>query len=226
MKNRIFTAVFLVVTVGLWPVYLLTYDMWDHTNYENRTLTTVQSVKDASFTEKSGRIDSFINDNAPFKNELTSLNAGINLKLFGTVQSGEVLLGKDGWLFLKNNHDSNSTDDYQGTNHYSQQEMQSLADRLLQLKNILDDRGVRLKIIVAPNKEQVYSQYMPQDIPKLDVSKITVLKKYISQDIAFDYRPEYLAGFEDVTYYKYDTHWNNFGALRMIQGTFDGYENA
>ena len=226
MKNKIFTAVFLCITLLMWPVYVATYDMWDHTNYENRTYTTEEDIKNAPFTEKSSMIDSFINDNAPFKNELTSLNAGINLKVFGTVQSGEVLLGNEGWLFLKNNHDSNSTDDYQGTNHYSVQEMEYLAERLTDLEKILANKGIQLKIIVAPNKEQVYSEYMPRDIPKLNVSKISVLEEYIPDHIVFEYQPEYLKDTAETVYYKYDTHWNNLGALRMIQQVFDGFENA
>ena len=226
MKNKIFIAVFLALTVGLWPLYLLTYGLWDHTNYENRNYITFEDIKNADFTEKSSMIDGFINDNAPFKNELTSLNAGRNLKLFGSLQSGEVLLGREDWLFLKNNHDSNSTDDYQGTNHYTSQQMETLAAKLAQLENILSARGVELKIIVAPNKEQVYSEYMPRDIPKLDVSKITVLQQYIPQEVEFFYLPEYLKDTEETVYYRYDTHWNNLGALRMIQYRFDGFENA
>ena len=221
MRNKIFIAVFLVMTLALYPVYHLTYDMWDHTNYENRNYTTFEDVRNAPSSEKSGVIDSFINDNAPFKNELTSLNAGINLKVFNTVQSSEVLLGKEGWLFHKNAHDSQAIDDYQGLNPFSEDLLARLTEKLITLDKILSEKGTELKIIVPPNKEQVYNKYMPDDIPVLATGRVQLMADYINDnsDISFVYP---LAYFRDLTeteniYYKYDTHWNNLGALRGIQ---------
>ena len=230
MRNKIFIAVFLVMTLALYPVYHLTYDMWDHTNYENRNYTTFEDVRNAPSSEKSGVIDSFINDNAPFKNELTSLNAGINLKVFNTVQSSEVLLGKEGWLFHKNAHDSQAIDDYQGLNPFSEDLLARLTEKLITLDKILSEKGTELKIIVPPNKEQVYNKYMPDDIPVLATGRVQLMADYINDnsDISFVYP---LAYFRDLTeteniYYKYDTHWNNLGALRGIQLIMEGFEDA
>ena len=229
MRNKIFIAVFLVMTLALYPVYRLTYDMWDHTNYENRNYTTFADILNADTAEKSAVIDDFINDNAPFKNELTSLNAGIDLKIFGTVQSGEVLLGSDGWLFHKNASDSSAIDDYQGLNHYSQEELAQLTEKLVRLDDILARKGVELKIIIPPNKEQVYSRYMPRDIPVLAEGRVSLLADYVNEnsDVTLVYPLEYFRNLTETEhiYYKYDTHWNNLGALRGIQlidGGFDG----
>ncbi len=230
MKNKIFIALFMGITLLMYPVYRLTYNLWDHNNYENRYYTTLQDVKEAPLSEKGGVIDNFINDNVPFKNELTALNAGINLKIFGTVQSSEVLLGKEGWLFHKNARDSKAIDDYQGLNHFTREEMKTLTEKLNTLNEILQSKGVDLKIIIPPNKEQVYSKYMPDDIPVMDRGRVELLAEYINanSDVDLIYPLEQLkqlTAAEDI-YYKYDTHWNNLGALRGVQMILPGFENA
>lgn len=230
MKNKIIIAVFLLFTPLFYAGYYLSYDMWNHQNYENRNFVTAEDVKQASFTEKSGMIDSFVNDTVPFKNELTAFNSAINLKLFGTVQNDKVLLGKDGWLFHKNVDDSKSIDDYQGLDHYTQEELQSITEKLVKLDNILAEKGVEFKFIIPPNKEQVYSRYMPENIPVVNISKTQQLADYVNanSDVCLVYPAEYFRSLSETEhiYYKYDTHWNNLGALRGIQLIMDGFDEA
>ncbi len=230
MKNKIFIALFMGITLLMYPVYRLTYNLWDHNNYENRLYTTWEDVKNAPLSEKELEIDNFINDNMPFKNELTALNSGINLKIFGTVQSSEVLLGRDGWLFHKNARDSKAIDDYQGLNHFTRQEISALTEKLNKLYEILKNKGVELKIIIPPNKEQVYSKYMPDDIPVIDRGRVELMAEYINanSDIKLIYPLQQLKRLTDTEdiYYKYDTHWNNLGALRGVQMILPGFENA
>ena len=229
MKNRIFIAVFLGITLLMYPVYRLTFNVWDHTNYENRNYTTAEDVKNAPLAEKSGVIDSFINDNAPFKNELTSFNARINLKIFGTVQSSEVLLGSEGWLFHKNAHDSQAIDDYQGLNPYSEEQLAQITAKLVQLEDILAQKGVELKVIIPPNKEQVYSRYMPHNIPVLATGRVQLMAEYInansSVELIYPLNEYRTMSESENVYYKYDTHWNNLGAVKGINLILDGFEN-
>lgn len=230
MKNKIIIAVFLLVTPVMYAVYYLTYSNWNHQNYENRNFITFEDVKNASFTEKSSITDSFVNDTVPFKNELTAFNSGINLKLFNTVQNDKVLLGKETWLFHKNVDDSKSIDDYQGLGHYSEAEMQDITKKLIHLNDILAEKGVEFMLIVPPNKEQVYSRYMPDEIPVVNISKTQQLADYINKhsNVKFIYPLDYLRELSQTEniYYKYDTHWNNLGALRGIQLLIDGFEDA
>lgn len=229
MKNKIFIAVFLIITLALYPVYRLTYNMWDHTNYENRNYTTVDDIKKADIYDKSGVIDSFINDNVPFKNELTGINAWINLKIFGTVQSSEVLLGKEGWLFHKNAHDSAAIDDYQGLNPYSEQQLAQLTAKLVQLENTLALKGIEFKVIIPPNKEQVYSRYMPDNIPVLGKGRVQLMAEYINANcevqVIYPLDEFRTMSESENIYYKYDTHWNNLGAVKGINLILDGFEN-
>lgn len=230
MKNKIIIALFVLITPVLYIGYYATYDMWNHENYENRNFVTAEDVKQADFTEKSAVADSFVNDTVPFKNELTALNSAINLKIFGTVQNDKVLLGKENWLFHKNADDSKSIDDYQGLGHYSQEELQQITEKLVHLDGVLASKGIEYLFIIPPNKEQVYSRYMPESIPVLDISKTQQLADYVNanSDVKLFYPREYFAGLSEKEhiYYKYDTHWNNLGALRGLQLMMDGFEDA
>lgn len=229
MKNKIFIAVFLGITLLLYPIYHITYGIWDHTNYENRSYTTADDVKNAPAKEKSSVIDSFINDNVPFKNEFTSFNAWVNLKFFGIVESSEVLLGSDGWLFHKNANDSAAIDDYQGLNQYTEVQLQQLTEKLVELDEILKEKGVELKVIIPPNKEQVYSRYMPENIPVLAKGRVQLLAEYVNNncDVELIYPLEEFREFSENenVYYKYDTHWNNLGAVKGVNLILDGFEN-
>lgn len=230
MKNKLIAAVFLLISPVLYTVYCATYNMWDHTNYENRFFTTAEDIKNADYSHKSGAIDSFINDTVPFKNQLTALNSGINLKLFNTVQSDTVLLGQDNWLFQKNVNDSRSIDDYQGLNHYSAQQLEEITEKLIYLDSVLQSKGVQFYMLIPPNKEQVYSRYMPGEIPVVDISKTQQLYDYISanSEVNIFYPAQQLKDISSAeqVYYKYDTHWNNLGALRALQMIFDNFDNA
>ena len=230
MKNKIIIALFLLITPLLYIAYYSTYDLWNHENYENRNFVDFEDVTGAELKDKSSTFDSFINDTVPFKNELTAFNAYLNLKLFNTVQNDKVLLGKDGWLFHKNVDDSKSIDDYQGLDHYTREELASITEKLITLDKILAEKGVEFKFIIPPNKEQVYSRYMPDSIPVLDISKTQQLADYVNANsrVCLIYPREYLLNLSETEhiYYKYDTHWNNLGALRGIQLLFDGFEQA
>jgi len=230
LKNKIIITLFLLFTPVFYAVYYSTYDMWNHENYENRMFVTAEDIKQADFTQKTATVDSFVNDTVPFKNELTALNSAINLKAFGTVQNDKVLLGKDNWLFHKNADDSKSIDDYQGLGHYTEEELRAITDKLIYLDSVLASKGIEYKFIIPPNKEQVYSRYMPQNIPVFDISKTQQLADYVNanSDVCLVYPKEYFKELSESEhiYYKYDTHWNNLGALRGLQLIMDGFEDA
>ncbi len=44
--------------------------------------------------------EAYYNDNIPFRNQLIRLNNSIDYYLFGQSSSGQVAIGKDGWLFI------------------------------------------------------------------------------------------------------------------------------
>ena len=123
-----------------------------------------------------------LGDHAAFRNQFMTLNAAFNYRLFGTVQSSEVLLGREEWLFYKNVSDSRSLDDYQGLNPYSPAQLDQIAADLSALQQLLAQRGVQLVLLVAPNKEGVYSEYMPAGVPQVGATKAQLLVQHLQEN--------------------------------------------
>lgn len=218
MKKKVFLTAFLLALCLPFPLYALFYPILDTENYENRFLTAWSDVAEASFTAKPGVFEEFLNDHAAFRNQFMTLNAAVNYRVFGVVESSDVLLGKDEWLFYKNVSDSRSLDDYQGLNLYSDDELAQIAANLEALQSALAPRGMRFAVVIAPNKEGVYSEYMPDSVPAAaGETKAEALVRYLAEstDVTVVYPKQTLIDGKSAapTYYKQDTHWNAYGAF-------------
>lgn len=134
--------------------------------------------------------------------------------------SEKVIKGKDEWLFLAND-----------SNHIIKQltgELTFSQRRLLQWQYILETRFLWLRereipyfFLVAPNKECVYSEYLPQDIKISQSRCIYQLDRFLAENSFFKilYPLEELrtAKARMPVYRMMDTHWNCFGAFIAYQ---------
>ena len=113
--------------------------------------------------------------------------------------------------------------DYQGTNHYSADEMERFGALLKQAEENLASRGIKLVFYMVPNKEQVYSEFMPSSVKVVqEQSKADLLYEYLKENTDCDvYYPldEFRKAKDDwcQIYRKYDTHWNDMGAFMASQ---------
>lgn len=213
-------AGFAALLVGPGLLWLGLKPLCDTTNYENRTLTAFPSAE-TSLEQWPTQFEDWLEDHAPFRNGFLTLKAGAD-RLVGSLDSSNVLLGKNGWLFLQDVGDSSSISDYQGLTAYSQEEMAALADKVQQLADVLAQKGSRLAILFAPAKEGVYSQYMPDSIPVVArPTRVQSLTDYLRQNtevpVLFPLEALQTAGQTTQVYYKYDTHWNDVGAWLAAQ---------
>lgn len=192
----------------------------DTQNHENRTRAALPDAG-TPLEQWPAAFEDWLGDNAPFRNELLTLKARAD-RLVGTVDSSDVLLGRDGWLFLKDVGDSSSLSDYQGLTAYSEEEKASLAAQLTALQQTLAERGCRLLVLLAPAKEGVYSDKMPAAIPAVSrPTRVQDLAAYLQANTAvpvvFPQEALRQAAARQQVYYKYDTHWNDIGAWLAAQ---------
>ncbi len=126
----------------------------------------------------------------------------------------DVIVARDGWLFL---YGENEIECYQGTNILSEEDMKTYADKLNTLQNICTAQGKELYIYIAPNKSQVYSQYMPTVDIINTYKREQQLHAYITENCTTPFLYPLTESLNATgvyqTYYKYDTHWNHIGAL-------------
>lgn len=138
------------------------------------------------------------------------------------MESTKVLGGKEGWLFYKAETDGISILDYQGLHHLSIEDCENHLAILTLTRDYLRDRGMDFIAVSAPNKELVYSEYMPDTIKVVNnVSRGQAFCDYVTSnsDIKFIYPRAAINAAKDFheVYYRLDSHWNYIGANVALQ---------
>ena len=245
---------FALMLLGPGAVYLFARPYLNTENTENRQLAAMPSlsfdgVKGLADSLKAfpDLFDSFYNDHVPFRSQLIELNSILSVELFEDSASDSVVLGKDNWLFYT---DEESIEDYKGTNLYTQEELDLIRDNCLASKAYLEKRGIEFVVLIPSNKEDIYSEYLPDHITKrgeltrarqvVDCLREAGIRVVYPRDELLEYKDAY-----DL-YWHYDTHWNNLGAyigakallaelgiqvpeveeLTLENSTFSGYDLA
>lgn len=182
-----------------------------------------EEEKDDSFLGAIGSaVDDFVGDLSG-KEEGAKLNSKISQKISGDtyIESKTVLLGKDGWLFYKAADDGDSMSDYKGTNHYSTDKMKEIQKKLEDDARVIKSKGSKLVLFMVPNKESVYSEYMPDNVKrKSQKTRMDLFADYLQKNSKLNvvYPKEEIMAAKAMyqTYYKTDTHWNQIGAFISI----------
>ena len=225
---QIFYIVVLTVFILLpGPLYMMVRSHIDTKNYENRDLASLpdmitQGISRSSIDSFPNQFEDWLNDHLPFKNQLLTLSGDIDYHAFKDSNSETVIIGKNGWLFYKGSKENGEDPvaDYLGTNRFTEAELEKIAANMIQARDDLAAQGRDFVIFIAPNKERVYSEYMPDEYgqPSAD-GRIYQVVKYLQEHTdlkvvcplqAFE---EYKKAHPDMPlYFRYDTHWNNLGA--------------
>ncbi len=190
----------------------------DTTNYEKRELAEKPKFSFSGYGTYSDDYTSYFNDHLPFRNNLILLNSMIDYYCFGTSSSENVVVGKDDWLFYSRVDDGDPLSSYQGKNLYTEEELAQIADNCLAQRDIVEAQGSEFVIFIAPNKERIYPEYMPNSYgePSVNYPALQVysyLKKNTDLRVVYPY-DDLMSAKESIDqnlYYKTDTHWNTVG---------------
>ncbi len=169
-------------------------------------------------------IESFFNDHYGLRNSLIHANSVLNIKYFNISPRIDIILGKDGWLFYDSPSDGVSMKDYYGKVPYSETELIEIKTNLLRLKNKLDARNIDLVMVLVPNKNTIYEEFLPNYIQQKRGSftradQVHVVAKELglhfidTRTVLLDAKKTY----PYPLYYKTDSHWNNLGAYIAVK---------
>lgn len=126
----------------------------------------------------------------------------------------QAIEGRRNWLFYVGN---NSVAYYRGQLPLDEETLADYSNRVATLQALCDEKGIQLQLIILPNKEQVYSEYMPTYTIEDSYKRVPKLVDYIKENAGVEilYPLEELQGGKLYwqTYYKYDTHWTYAGAF-------------
>ena len=141
--------------------------------------------------------------------QLVTANSAAQAAVFGESASGDVVLGKDGWLFY-----AETLADFQGTNPMTAREIFCAAKNLTLLQEYCEANGTRFLFVCAPNKNTIYPEFMPDQYRKTEVGgDLDRLEAALdSAGVSYCDVRGALTGRESLTYYKTDSHWNGYGS--------------
>lgn len=214
--QRLLTWAFLVMIAAPQILWAFIYPGISEENREKRELKKFPVLNALTVKEFPGEFDSYYSDNLPFRYMLINAASSWSYRIYGFTTSKKVLFGKDGWLFYKYREDGDPISDYKRINQFSDGELKRIRANLENTRNYLSSRNVRFILMICPNKENMYPEYMPdyiirakriprteQLIEYMDGSGVEILSPMKTlEGLKRDYP----------VYFKKDTHWNVLGA--------------
>lgn len=231
----LYVVLFLILVIIPVPLFLAVRGDVDTENYEERTLSPLPFTQEAEeYYGTSTTLDSFptqfeswFNDHLPFRNQLLTFQGLFDYRVLKASSSQSVIVGKKGWLFYKGSQvaGEDPIGDYTGANVFTEKELETIAANFTQARDALSAQGKDFYIYIAPNKERMYSEYMPDSFGSPSsycrmnqivsyLRENTDLKVVCGYDALMTYKEEHP---DTPLYYQYDTHWNNLGAYVGVE---------
>ncbi len=171
----------------------------------------------SSFPEWARQFERYYGDSFGFRDRLILWNGLLRMRAFDdSHSSARVTVGREGWLFYAN---ENVLEDYMNVIPFKSEDLEKMGRVLEERRVWLEGKGIKLFILVAPNKHTIYSEYLPRYIHKLGKeSRLDQVKTYLERRYPklefIDVRETLLnAKRTQRLYYKTDTHWNAYGAF-------------
>ena len=196
-------------------IYKVFYDKFDHTNYENKKFAQKPELNLKKLEKYPKLYETYFNDYIPFRNELIQIKNLMDIFVFDYIIHNLTVIGKNKWLFFKTDR---LFDQYIGIDKYffTDKELEEAKYNLINFRDELKKRNIDFVLLICPDKQIIYSNYMPDYIQKKnDIDFIDQFVSYMSNnsDIKIIYPKNELLKYKDryQLYYKYDTHWNNLG---------------
>ena len=153
-----------------------------------------------------------------FRGQLIDIGTYIRQGNFRSDTESEAILGKEGYLYYRA-----TLDDYTASHTMSDGELANLVYNLKTLQDDLEDRDIDFVFTIAPNKNSLYSQFMP-DKYHLDVEERNSERlRPLLEDAGVNYVNMFtlFRSQDEVLYHKLDSHWTNKGAALAMDALLD-----
>jgi|GEM_PF-1359661 len=212
----IIALIILFVPLFLMPFFIKKNEA-DILEFDKRYPVSVSDVINSA--DKKTTFEDWFSDHLSFRKEMVSSWATLNIKIGVSCRDNYVVAGKKGWLFLGNIH-GNKIDQFRRTLVFSEEEVEQSSLNLKKLNEYLNSEDLPFIFTIAPNKETIYPEFMPNWATKDNNPKYSeLLEKSASKNgidnIILNLIPVIESEKEEFTddlYYKSDGHWSTLGA--------------
>lgn len=171
------------------------------------SLTTSSGELNLNYLRDGG---TYLEKTFPFRGKLIGTAAALKRGVFSSSITNQVVTGKDGYLFY-----GDTLDDYLGFNRLSSRGIDNAATNLKILSEQAEERGIQFTVALAPNKNTLYGNYMPNRYLAADFedSNLNRLQNRLGAlGVPYVDFTRKLKSSKEVLYQKADTHWNFKGA--------------
>lgn len=173
-----------------------------------------------NYSSFPSEFEKYFSDRLPYKKILVRFNSSVHYYLFKQSISKKVLIGEDDWLFL-----TSSVNYTYSNSPVLEDDLEKIACNLQNIKNMLAEKNINFVLLIAPNKETIYPEFLPDYIDiSINPTQTDCVIDYIRKntDISVVYPKRDLLDaklkYPDLLlYHKLDTHWNNAGAYIACQ---------
>lgn len=220
--SRILCVIFVAV-IGLpLPLTLWQSTRGPGTPHEEKLAETPRKLDSvAALPGWLGEMKWYFEKRFAFRKSLLELHGRFKVDLLRSTSHSDVLLGKEGWLFLAGER---CLDYRRHTDPFSDTELSAWSSVLEGRRQRLASMGIEFLVVVAPNKHTAMARYLPDDLaPVANRTRLDQLKEALNANTEvhmLDLREAFrLAPIEPRLYHKTDTHWNLYGgklASRLI----------
>lgn len=241
------------ITIGLFVALIfgpsIIWMIWggvigDDSN-ENRKLAEMPEFGlEESLIEKYPKeFDKYYNDHAPFRTFFRNIWTRANYVLWADSVDSKVVVGKmdnnnpkGAWLFYDGEGDASPIRGVQGGSSYSEQQIENAIKILKENTEQMAKEGRRFYFFVAPNKENIYREYLPDNIEIFDEKskneKMIEAMQNSADNVIYVKTDLINAKKYGKLYSRQDTHWNSLGAfygfkalMKAIEPSFNVFEH-
>jgi len=183
---------------------------------ENRALAPWPTVELRA--DWFARFDAAFSDRFAARNALIALEHAIYVRGFHSSPVGNVVLGRDQWLYFAG-EDGHALDrHFRGTMPFGDDMVRQLRDELERRRQYLAARGIAYVVSVAPDKATIYPEHLPTWVTHMRApTPLERTAELLKRDPALHFvdlrEPLLEAKRSRQVYYRTDSHWNYLGAI-------------
>lgn len=161
----------------------------------------------------------YFDNHFAFRSELVSLDAWVRTSFLNVSPVSDVIVGENGWLYY-----TATLDDFQHKNPISDRMLFNIAHNLSLMQDYTESLGMKFLFTVAPNKNSLYSENMPQRL-RYRVEALSDMERLLfwleREQINYVDLYSLFGGQDEILYYKRDSHWNRKGAVMVYNALLD-----
>lgn len=184
---------------------------------QNRENSLIPSYDTAGTTVYFKKWYRYIEDHFPLKNEYikqSNLIKGVWFKSFNS--KNKVIIGQNDWLFYNSCvYDDEGLDEFAGFDRWNPEQLKKVVENIKTIKKWCHKHNIQFEVLICPNKQTIYPEYLPTNYLRKHDSRLTQLKKELPEIINLEniFKVSRKENPSQLLYYKTDTHWNSYGAL-------------